>query len=96
MFGEDRLDRNPLVTVADEAKRPPDAIFAERGIKLGHTHENAERVAALGRALIEHGASAVIAGCTEIGLVLTGADYPVIDPLSVLAAAVVRQVKGDA
>jgi len=73
-----------------------DAIFGERGIKLGYLQENRPRVAALGRELMDRGAAAVIAGCTEIGLVLADCDFPAVDPLRLLADEVVRRVKGDA
>jgi len=71
-----------------------DAIFGPQGIKLGFLEANAPRVAGLAAKLIDRGAKAVIAGCTEIGLVLTHCDFTVIDPLRLLAEEAVRLVKG--
>ena len=47
--------------------------------------------------LIHAGAQAIIAGCTEIPLALQAADVavPLLDPLRILAQAVVREVKRD-
>jgi len=47
--------------------------------------------------LVEDGAQAIIAGCTEIPLALTPDDVPVplLDPLKILARAVVRAAVGE-
>lgn len=95
---QDALGREGRTAAAPE---PPeqaelmDAIFGAGGIKLGRVEENAPRVAALGRALMDRGAVAVIAGCTEVGLALAEPGYPVIDPLRLLAEEIVRRVKGE-
>ena len=71
-----------------EQEQVMEAIFGEEGIKAGYTtgqaRETIHRVAA---SLIQKGAKAVIAGCTEVPLVLKDDDIPValIDPLQVLA-----------
>jgi len=71
-----------------EQEQVMEAIFGEEGIKAGYTsgqaRETIHRVAA---SLIGKGAKAVIAGCTEVPLVLKDDDIPVklIDPLQVLA-----------
>jgi aspartate racemase len=45
--------------------------------------------------LIHQGAQAIIAGCTEIPLVLKEGDLsvPVIDPISILAEAAIERAK---
>lgn len=72
-----------------------EAIYGVGGIKNGVTTgmpvENIKKGAVY---LIENGADIVIAGCTEIGLVSgkvdTGSDVIIIDPMDVLAEALVR------
>jgi len=75
---------------ADEQEEVMEAIFGQEGIKAGFTsgcskkiiHQTAEE-------LIQQGAEAVIAGCTEVPLVLKEEDIPVplIDPLKIMALA---------
>jgi len=70
------------------------AIFGPEGIKAGHLDEaNRDRLAAAGRELIEAGAQALIAACTEIPLVLRPGDVPVplVDTLDCLARATVKR-----
>jgi len=71
-----------------------EAIFGPRGIKMGCLAASAPRVVDLATKLIDRGAKAVVAGCTEVGLVLTDCDFTVIDPLRLLAEEAVRLVKG--
>lgn len=73
-----------------------DAIYGKRGIKLGYLKGNTrKRVIEIARYIIDRGAEAIIAGCTEISLVLRQKDItvPLIDPLDILAKAVVREAK---
>ena len=70
------------------------AIYGPRGIKAGELDGNGPVVRGLGTELIGRGARAVVAACTEVGLVLGDAGFPVIDPLRLLAEEAVRQVKG--
>ena len=46
--------------------------------------------------MIRQGAQAIIAGCTEIPLVLKDGDLPVpvIDPVTILARAAIEEAKG--
>jgi len=71
------------------------AIYGPHGIKLGYLKDNAVIVERLGRELIDKGAQAVICGCTEVGLVLDKCDFPVIDPLTILAAEAVRIARNE-
>ncbi len=53
-----------------------------------------ERVRSMARRLAEDGADAIILGCTELPLALTGRDFegiPLIDPLTALARALIRE-----
>lgn len=65
-----------------------EAIFGSRGIKAGFTLGSPrEIIHQTARLLIERGAEAIIAGCTEVPLVLKKEDIPIplIDPLQILA-----------
>jgi len=70
-----------------------EAIFGEAGIKAGYTEGLArEMILSCARKLIEQGAEAVIAGCTEVPLVLRDADIPVplIEPMQITAEAGIK------
>jgi len=72
------------------------AILGEQGIKAGHTQGKPRRdILAVANTLINKGAEAIIAGCTEVSLVLRQNDLPVplIDPLQILAEAVIREAR---
>jgi aspartate racemase len=77
----------------DQAKLM-EAIFGRRGIKSGFVSGTPRRlVISVARRLIRRGAEAIIAGCTEVPLVLSDEDIPVpfIEPMRIGAqAAVVR------
>lgn len=69
------------------------AIYGEDGIKAGQ-HEGPRRILlAVAQGLVAAGAEAVVAGCTEIPLVLRDGDLavPVIDATWILALAAVRE-----
>ena len=74
----------------EEQEQVMEAIFGKQGVKAGFTSgrpkEIIQRVA---KALIKRGAEAVIAGCTEVPLVLKEEDIevPFIEPLQILAEA---------
>jgi aspartate racemase len=73
------------------------AIFGKGGIKaLGPSEESKRLILDASRDLIRRGAQAVIAGCTEVPLVLRDGDLsvPVIDPMSILAGVAVRKARG--
>jgi aspartate racemase len=83
----------PVTTDADEQDRLMKLVYA---IKAGQ--RDAATVAGLrglGEALVKAGAEAVIAGCTEVPLVLTDGELsrPLIDSTAVLAAATVAYGK---
>ena len=75
-----------------------EAIFGKEGIKtIGPSEESKRLMVAAAKRLIGRGAQAIIAGCTEVPLVLKQGDLPVpvIDPVAILAgAAVERATKG--
>jgi aspartate racemase len=67
-----------------------EAIFGPKGIKAGFTSDfPKETLVNIAKMLVARGADAIIAGCTEIPLVLKELDIPVplIDPLRIAAQA---------
>ena len=90
---------NPLV-VPDDIQHTlvMSAIYGDRGIKAGfidlHTKGLLLKAA---EQLIRSGAEAIIAGCTEIPLVIEKGDLevPVIDTIEVLAEAAIRKCLGE-
>ena len=86
-----------LPTPEVQRKWVTEAIYGKKGIKAVGPSEHSKRL--IGKAsesFIKQGAQAIIAGCTEVPLVLKGGDLPipVIDPISVLASAAVGQAQG--
>ncbi len=70
--------------------RVMEAIFGKKGVKAGFTSGRPrELVLQAARGLVERGAEAVVAGCTEIPLVLRDEDLsvPLIEPLRIAAEA---------
>lgn len=91
---EDRLLFPDEMTQTTEVM---DIIYGPRGIKAGHVSgEVLTRLTSLIETFQNQGAEYVIAGCTEISLVLKNQPMPlpVIDPLDLLALEAVRLVKG--
>ena len=67
-----------------------EAIFGEKGIKAGYTTGSPrDDIIRIAHDLIQRGAEAIIAGCTEVPLVLNDRDIPVprIEPLEIAAEA---------
>ncbi len=67
------------------------AIHRVKAGKIGQ--ETTDLLAEAAVYLVDHGAEALIAGCTELPLIFRDGDarVPVIDPTRVLAAAIVRR-----
>lgn len=96
LYNESLVSRDIEVVLPaeDEQKLVMDAIYA---IKAGEFDRSARLVRDVAQTLIRRGSQAIIAGCTEIPLVLRDGDIekPVIDATLVLAKAAVRQALGD-
>lgn len=74
----------------EEQEKVMDAIFGEKGIKAGFTSGySKETIVNIARVLAGRGAEAIIAGCTEVPLVLREEDIPVpfIEPMKIVALA---------
>jgi len=70
------------------------AIYGRKGVKAAGPSEASRALAAAAAGtLIDRGAQAILAGCTEIPLILKDGDLsvPVVDSLDVLARAAVRE-----
>ena len=77
----------------DEQKRIQNAIFGKKGIKAGFTTgAPKETIISMARILIKRGAEAIIAGCTEVPLVLEPKDIfvPFIEPMKIGALACIK------
>jgi aspartate racemase len=93
---------NTTVTVltpsaGSQRQRVMHAIFAKKGIKaVGPTAWSKALIAVAANTLISRGAQLIIAGCTEIPLVLRDGDLsvPVVDALTVLARVAVERARG--
>jgi aspartate racemase len=86
-----------LPTPKLQRKKVMEAIFGKNGIKnTGPSGKSKRLIFEASRELIRQGARAIIAGCTEIPLVLRDGDLPVpvIDPVAILARAVIEKAQG--
>jgi len=71
-----------------------EAIFGEKGIKAGFTSGSPKEILVnTAKVLVARGADAIIAGCTEVPLVLKDRDIPVplIEPLRIAAQACILE-----
>jgi aspartate racemase len=83
-----------IVPGAQGQRRVMTAIYGKKGIKAGVTSgQPREAILAVARELVRLGAGAVLAGCTEVPLVLRPGDLrvPLIDPLEAGAREAVRR-----
>ncbi len=83
-----------LVPNDRDQTRIMDAIYGDDGIKAGVKSARARNaVFRIARRLVERGAQAIIAGCTEIPLVLRAEDLtvPLLEPMTIGAAACLKK-----
>lgn len=80
---------------AEQAEKVMKAIYGGEGIKCGYKDEPRALLTAAAERLVAAGAEMIIAGCTEVSLVLTSANSPfnVIDPLEIIARVAVRRAR---
>lgn len=74
-----------------------EAIYGEKGIKaIGPSEVSRYLISEATQRLITKGAQAILAGCTEIPLVLKEGEIavPLIDPVAILAQAAIAEAKG--
>lgn len=91
----EKLGLQVLVPTEDlQEKMVMEAIYGTKGIKAGYVnYENKEKFIKITKLLIEKGAEGIIAGCTEIPLVLKQNDIPIplFDTTLILAKAAIRE-----
>ncbi len=78
----------------EEQAQVTEAIFGKQGIKAGFSSGSPkETIVNIAKVLVARGADAIIAGCTEVPLVLKDTDIPVplIEPLRITAQACVLE-----
>jgi len=83
-----------LVPAESEQKKVMEAIYGRRGIKAGTTAGRPRTLLrGVASRLIRRGARAIIAGCTEVPLVLGAQDLPVpfLDPMDIAARLCIRR-----
>ena len=83
-----------IVPSAREQKRVMAAIYGKKGVKAGFTEGPArEAVLEIAAGLVRRGAQAIMAGCTEVPLVLRAADLsvPLVEPMAIAARAAIRR-----
>lgn len=83
----------------DEAQKNlvMEAIYGKNGIKAGNRGEYPKSLLIeAASSLLRRGAGAIVAGCTEVPLALSRKDLavPLIDPMVMLAAALVEKARG--
>ena len=85
-----------IVPGKDEQKKIMEAVYGKRGVKAGFTTGPARRlILNIARGLVRRGAEAVMAGCTEVPLVLRQEDLavPFIEPMRISALACIKKAR---
>lgn len=70
-----------------------EAIYGQKGIKVGQIAHPRKLLIEAAEKLINQGAEAIIAGCTEVSIALKNEDIPVhyLDPIIILAETAIRK-----
>lgn len=85
--------------VREQESQVMEAIYGTRGIKSGYKTQPRALLMEAAQGLIARGAELIIAGCTEISLVLKPGrrvPFPIIDPLVVMARVAVERATSGA
>lgn len=88
----DKLDFIELLTPNDQKE----VMNAIKNVKAGEKGKAIETMLNAAKNLLQRGAEAIIAGCTEVPLVLSSEDVPLVDPVLLLARSSVKIIKGEA
>lgn len=80
-------------TAPEQESKVMEAIYGAQGIKSGYKTEPRALLMDAARQLVEEGAELIIAGCTEVSLVLDreSAPCPIIDPMEVVARVAIEK-----
>jgi aspartate racemase len=78
---------------SEQQSKVMEAIYGKQGIKSGYKTEPRILLLEAARRLLAEGAELIIAGCTEVSLVLEqrSIPYPIIDPLEVIARVAIER-----
>lgn len=82
--------------IAEQEDLVMKAIYGERGIKCGYKDEPRSLLTEAAQGLLTKGAELIIAGCTEVSLVLAQdarASFQVVDPMEVMARVAVEKAR---
>jgi len=93
----EKVGIDPIEPDREIQREVMDAIYGRNGIKSqSFSDDSVDKIRRASDYLIEQGASVIIAGCTEIPLVLksTNLASPLIDPTTILAEAAVDTAMG--
>lgn len=85
-----------LLPTSGMQKKVMEAIYGRSGVKVFGPSEFSKRlILEVSKSLIRQGAQAMIAGCTEVPLVLKEGDLPVpvVDPISIFAQAAITKAR---
>ncbi len=91
-----RFKKFNIEVISPEEKDKEEVMKAIYAIKAGDLSEGVKKsILKIAQELIDRGAGAIIAGCTEIPLIIKEGDIsvPIIDPTQVLAKAAVQKAK---
>ena len=83
-----------IVPGKDEQEKVMEAVYGKRGIKAGFTTGRSRRtIQGVAKGLVRNGAEAIMAGCTEVPLVLRQEDLavPFIEPMRIGALACIKK-----
>jgi aspartate racemase len=79
---------------SDEQEKVMEAVYGKRGIKAGFTTGRSRRlILGVAKGLVRNGAEAIMAGCTEVPLVLRQEDLavPFIEPMRIAARVCIKK-----
>ncbi len=85
-------NRHIIIPDPEQQKKVVDAVYRKKGIKAGFKEFPLEILSQIAQHLKKKGAQAIIAGCTEIALVIENLDIdlPTINPLHILASTSIQ------
>lgn len=80
---------------SEQEAKVMEAIYGKRGIKTGHKEGPRALLMEAAQKLAANGAQAIIAGCTEVSLVLEQGSlpFPIIDPMEVIARVAIKKAR---
>lgn len=88
----DKLDFVELLTPHDQEE----VMNAIKDVKARKKEKAREIMLTAANNLLQRGAEAIIAGCTEVPLVVSSEDVPLVDPVLLIARKAIKIIKGEA